>query len=207
MPSSTSSSNLESPQGPWLRVWVVGLLLALAVIAGFELTFRYFGQQSGIASSAPLWSYHRDRLRDAGPNTIALLGASRMQLGFVPDAFLAVHPDFEIVQLAIAGDGPVAALRDLARDESFHGLVICSVSARLLQPSRWEDQQSFVDYFHGKWGIGERASLLLAVPLQEKLRVFGPRSGGRALFADLAGTLVRPFTNSSRKLYHCSNKY
>ena len=191
MLSSTSNSNVLGPRGPWRKVWTVGLLLALMMLGGLELSFRYLGQEPTIVSSAALWSYHRERARHAGPNTIALLGASRMQLGFVPEAFLEVHPSFSLVQLAVAGDGPFAALRDLAHDETFRGLVICSVAARMLQPSRWEDQQKFVEYFDKKWGPGEQISLLLSVALQERLLILGPRLGARQIFGAHTAGQVR----------------
>lgn len=184
MPSSTSSSDPHQPTavgGPWLGIWVTGCATAVLVLAGMEYLWRHRGHEPGIVPGVELWCWQRDRARDAGRGTVALLGASRIQLGFVPEAFAEVHPDVETIQLAIPGKGPFAALRDLADDESFAGLAICSVTALTLQPFDLEAQQDFVDYYHTQWGPGAKASLLLSTALQERLVVLQPQTRGYEL--------------------------
>jgi hypothetical protein len=48
--------------------------------------------------------------------------------------------------LAIAGTYPLAALRDLGLDESFHGTVVLDATVDSLRVSRIEDQQPYVDH-------------------------------------------------------------
>ncbi len=158
---------------------MTALLLTAGALAALEIEWRRLGHRPAVVDGEDLWSYHRERLEGAGRDVVALLGSSRMQIGFIPAVFADVRPGLEVVQLAVAGAGAFATLRDLAKDDGFAGLVICSLSARTLQPTRHEDQQFYVDYYHRAWGPGARAEVILATPLQERLVILQPHLGAQ----------------------------
>jgi len=173
-----------TPSGPWGRVWITTLVAAALLLGGLELFWRSRGYLASISSYEPLWSFHRERLIGTDRSMIALLGGSRMQIGFRPEAFHEVLPDIGLAQLADAGKPAFATLRDLARDESFRGLVLCSMPEISTVPG-WNDQAALVRYFHQQWTPGEKYSLLLSVPLQAELALLQPRLRGAKLVGSL----------------------
>lgn len=175
------------PRGPWVRVWALACALVLGHLTTLEVFWRNRGHEPSVLPSMQLWCYHRERVQDAGHETVAVLGASRMQAGFVQEAFLEVRPDVELVQLAVPAKGPVASLAELADDESFRGLVICSIEEVSLQPVYHNDQMPYIAYWREKWGPGKKVSLLLAAAFQEWLVQLQPRLGGEHLVKALAG--------------------
>lgn len=166
------------PRGPWKRVWILACALIVFEIGGLELFWRMQGHRPSISPSMELWCYHRDRLHNAERDTIAVLGGSRIEVGFDQDAFLKAHPRYEVVQLALPGKGPFATLADVAADESFRGTVICSLEEVATQPSHLADQDPWVSYYRQKWGPGKKASLLISVVPQNTLAQLLPRLGG-----------------------------
>ena len=179
------------PRGPWGRVWLVGCLVALALLSALELFWRSRGYMAGITADEPLWAYHRARLEGAGRDTVALLGGSRMQVGFRPEAFRVVHSGVATVQLAVAAKSPFATLEDLAADPSFRGIVVCSFPEVTSLPG-WAGQEDYVRFYREEWGPGEEYSLLLASGLQERLVLLQPRLGGEKLVESLRAGRLPP---------------
>ena len=190
----------REPVAPWRKVYGVAGVVLLVLFAALELFWRSQGHTPGVSESIELWAYHRDRATGADRNTVVLLGASRMQIGFAHEAFLAEHPDTELVQLALPGRGPMATLRDLAEDESFRGTVLCAVEEISMQPNHNKPQDTYVSYYHKDWGPGKSVSLLLSTMLQERLAMLQPRLGGEqlALFL-MRGEL--PLVNYTKTLF------
>jgi hypothetical protein len=180
VPARRTERAVVEPRGPWGRVWLMGCLVALALLSGLELFWRSRGYIAGITAEEPLWAYHRARLEGAGRDTVALLGGSRMQVGFRPEAFRAVHPAVATVQLAVAAKSPFVVLEDLAADPSFRGIVVCSFPEVTSLPG-WAGQEEYLRFYREEWGPGERYSLLLASGLQERLVLLQPRLGGEKL--------------------------
>jgi hypothetical protein len=60
-------------------------------------------------------------------------------------------PAYKPIMLADNGRYPLAALRDLAADEDFHGVVVCDIDARGLSSYYDDMQQPSVEYFHKQW--------------------------------------------------------
>jgi len=173
------------PRGPWGRIWLEVSIATLAVLVGIELFWRDQGHTPSVAANVALWSQQRDRLQGAGLDTVALVGSSRIQTGFVPEVFHEQHPDIETVQLALPGMGGFATLRDLAKEESFRGVVLCSMDARTLRPSKLEGQERFVKTYHSLWGPGEAVNTELSLMLQESLVLLRPPLRGEQLVAAL----------------------
>lgn len=173
------------PRGPWGRIWLEVSVATLVVLVGLELFWRSWGYVPSVAASVGLWSYQRDRVQGAGLDTVVLVGSSRVQTGFVPEAFQDEHPDIQTVQLARPGTGGFATLRDLSREQSFRGVVLCSVDARTLRPSQLEGQEEFVKSYHLLWGPGEEVNVTLSTLLQENLVFLRPPLRGESLVVAL----------------------
>lgn len=173
------------PRGPWGRIWLEVSVATLVVLVGLELFWRSRGHVPSVAASVGLWSYQRDRVQGAGLDTIVLVGSSRIQTGFVPEVFHEEHPEHQTVQLALPGTGAFATLRDLSREQSFRGVVLCSMDARTLRPSKLEGQEGFVRSYHLLWGPGEKVNVTLSTLLQENLVILRPPLRGEQLVVAL----------------------
>ena len=142
-------------------------LLALALLAGLEALWRARGFRPSGTDDRDSWFRQRERLsgREAR-GTVAVLGESRMQLGFVPSVFRERHPEREIVNLAFAGTAPMATLQDLAEREPFAGVVLCSAQPQYYLPERWRDQEGLAAAFRAEWGFRRRLALEVRTCLQ-----------------------------------------
>ncbi|MBP7745296.1 MAG: hypothetical protein KA383_04135 [Phycisphaerae bacterium] len=129
MPSSTSSSEPQTPRGPWGRTWLLAGLLTAGLLGGWELYWRTQGFFPTRVSDEPLWLLAREKLT-AAERPIALIGASRSQVGIDLDVF-AARTGVRPVQLGICYSSPTPVLRELAEDATFAGLVICDVTPLL----------------------------------------------------------------------------
>lgn len=120
-----------------------------------------------------VWSYWRSRASGADRGTIVVLGSSRMQLGFEPNAWTQKLPQTRVVNLAINGTQPVASLEDLAADKAFKGTVLLEVPAEIVG---WhlESQQGFVDYYHREWSSRKAPECMMKAFLQEHLVSISP---------------------------------
>ncbi len=186
-----SAPGERAPEGPWRRTWVLALAIFLGVPGGLELSLRFLGHEPSVIEGPPLWAFHRARLRSPEPNSIVLIGMSRIKYGIDTEVFRKRYPDHEIVQLAIGGSGPVAALRDLAETEDFRGTVICSATAYSLDRATWDEQESYIRYYHSKFNLNARVNQGISAGLQDRLVILNARLNLKALVAGLLG--VRPF--------------
>jgi len=175
VPSSTSSSSERAPAGPWRLTWLAALLVAGAAFGGLEALWRSRGHRPSVVDDADLWACHRRRVYGRGHRIVALLGASRMQLGFDTRAFRERFPHYRLVQLAIGGDHPIAALQDLARDPAFNGVVICAMTAAGFRRRARDEQQDYVDHYHEHFNTNARFNRLIAALLQGHLVFIHPR--------------------------------
>lgn len=127
MPSSTSSSDARLPGGRSRRILAAGLTLVLAMSAAYELVLRARGFLPSINDDVQLWSLTRSEVGRDDSDEVVLIGASRSQADIDGPSFASLFNGRKPRQLAIAGASPIPVLDDLARDESFKGLVICDV--------------------------------------------------------------------------------
>ncbi len=130
MPSSTSNSDQTTKSqwltSPWGRVWLATLTLTLGMVLGWEGYWRYKGYVPTIKDDWDMWAAVRRQANREGAQAVALIGASRIQLGLHPDAFEAAT-GIRPLMLAIDGSSPLPILADLAADPRFTGSVICSL--------------------------------------------------------------------------------
>ena len=174
MPSSTSNSDSanRTPALKWSRVWIGACSLAFAMVLSSEGFLRANGHRPSVVDDPLLWSYHRRQVSDHR-SQVVLLGGSRIQLGFATKVFHKRFPTHLIAVLAIDGRPPIAALRDLAADESFRGTVICSMTVWGFLSTTWEQQQEYVDQFH-KSHLNQMLEPVLKSWLQNRLVVLNP---------------------------------
>ncbi|MEN6424777.1 MAG: hypothetical protein ABFE13_05410 [Phycisphaerales bacterium] len=176
MHSSTSSSDLVWPEGPWLKTWLLAIALAVAAVAGWETALRHRGHRPTIVDDEALWASQRDRIYTTdGQKAIVLIGDCRIQLGLVPQVLRDSFPGHRVVQLAIQETSPIATLRDLAADQRFDGIMICGLDARLLCRDMWDTQQHYVDYYHKAYHWNTRLNRFFATLAQKTLVSLHPR--------------------------------
>ena len=103
------------------------------------------------------WSTHREQVSESSEQQVVIVGSSYMQMGFSTDTFRRMHPDTQLTQLAVSGGGnALPVLRDLAMDDSFHGIVICSLREAWLTSVDAFEQKSYVDYYRKKYTFADK---------------------------------------------------
>src|SRR5436309_284771 len=131
MPSSISSSDVGGvPRRRWATAWALAFVVATAIVGAAEYRWRALGYVPNIRDSAELWSIERDRIYATKKIPLVLLGASRIEYGVDMQQLKQLLPRYQPVMLAYNGHYPLAALRDLANDDRFHGVVLCDIDAR-----------------------------------------------------------------------------
>jgi hypothetical protein len=161
----------EKSSPKWFVTWLAALGATLLAWGAFEWTWRVKGYQATVMDSKDLWAQHRSRAsKPAPPLRVALLGASRIQYGMSPDVFRgeakklgkAVDP----VMLALNGQYPLAALRELAHDERFNGLVVVGIDAMGFDKITWEMQAETVHYYEKEFNPARELHRRLLTRLQ-----------------------------------------
>lgn len=174
MPSSISSFNDRVFSGQWGRTWIAALFAVALVLGGMEVYWRSGGHVPGVVDDMELWSLHRSRVRGGEDDAIVLLGASRIQLDLSMEVLREIFPDSNILQLAIDGKHPLAALRDLAENTEFSGIVLCSITSMGFQRQFRDDQQDYVAYFRKTSTVNRRLNRLISSFIQEHLVIVDP---------------------------------
>ena len=202
MPSSTSNSNQRAPRGHHAATWALTALLAAVIFAGGEWALRRRGFVPSVTDDRALWAHQRDRLRTGETGkTVVVLGTSRM-LRFQPKVLADACPGTDAVLLGVAGQHPLATLRDLADDENFRGVALCEYRPDTYGTALQEDQQRWVDFYHrtyghlGRWqaAAGKWAEL----QLQRRFAILNPRIGVRYA---VRGRLHRPEMYKALQLF------
>lgn len=156
--------------------------------AGLETFWRARGHRPSATDSADLWSFHRARISLGGERSVVLLGASRIQVGIVPEVFEERFPDHRLTQLAIPGRAAVAPLLDIADEPSFRGVLVCSFTASHFQQEFWSDQQHYVDHYHQRYAWHRGYGTLVQALLQETLAISNPQlRSDKVLYAIASG--------------------
>jgi len=138
VPSSTSSSRPNAPDGPWGRTWTLALVSALALMISYDLAWRSRGHRSWPGNDNDLWSLARSSI---GPESVIVLGASRTLAGVDP-AVLAERLGKPVAQLSINGASPLPILEHLAADESCQNTVIVGVAPGVVFDSARRSERS-----------------------------------------------------------------
>ena len=156
------------PQQPWRGIAVIVVLVVIAATAAWEFYSRSIGYAPTLNDNEDLWTLARRKVK---PESIVIIGDSRAWFDVDLDEIqkgLGKRP----VELAMPGSCGYPVLADLAKDENFHGTIICSVVPRLFfaPPGTppMERGEKAVRRFHAQT-LAQRASQYLAMPLEERV--------------------------------------
>jgi hypothetical protein len=154
------------PPAPWRGISVLVTIVVITATTAWELYCRSIGYGPTLNDNEDLWTLRR---RAVAPESIVIIGDSRGWYDVDLDEIqkgLGKRP----VQLAMGGGCGYPVLADLAKDETFHGTIICGVVPRLFfAPAGtppMERGEKAVKRFHSQTPA-QCASQYLAMPLEE----------------------------------------
>ncbi len=104
-------------------------------------------------------------------------------------------PTHDVVQLAVAGTAPLAALEDLARDPLFQGVVLCDIHAGGFLKRNHDRQQDYVNFYHEQWRADRHWNFQARLAFQQRLVLLSPQVGLTAVARHLLsrGRLPPPY--------------
>lgn len=187
------------------KAWLGGVLLFPVLLAVIEVVARGAGYQPSVQDSKALWAMHRDAVRENGPQSVVLLGASRMQLDVDPEILQDALEGKRVFMLAIDGRPPMATLEHFAGDDTFRGTVVCSFTAQWIQPNWWEMQASLLRYWTNEWSVGKRVVLLLHLSLQETCTVLSQGMGVGSFKNRLGGLPYSHYVTTRPSRYNAAD--
>jgi len=125
MPSSISSSDFVRPipSIPWRGITAIVVFVVVAAAMAWEIYVRSIGYGPTLNDTEDLWVQARRRVK---PDSIVIVGDSRPVFDLDLDELekgLGKRP----IQLALPGSCAYPVLANLTNDESFHGIIICSI--------------------------------------------------------------------------------
>jgi len=171
VPLSISNSKDRIPQHfkgqLWLRTWLLTMALVLSCLRGWETFWRLQGYIPTVEDDWGLWATIRRQANHQPGGTVAMIGASRIQLGLQPDVF-SLATGIRPLMLAIDGNSPLPVLENLAADPEFSGLVICGLLPQWLaeeKPTSRRATKWIRKYKRQKWS--ERIETRLSTRLQQ----------------------------------------
>ena len=146
-PSCDSETANKQPSRSWLLIWSTTILLFCAIVTFCESAWRELGYSPSAVDSPALWTFWYDRAVSNGPQTIVLIGSSRIQAGTSTVVFRKRLPRYGVYQLAkYASGSPIGVLRKLSADDRFNGIVICGMIEPFLSKQLWDDQRTLFEY-------------------------------------------------------------
>jgi hypothetical protein len=182
MPLSISSSDSgHSTRWRWATAWALAFIVGVAIVGAAEMHWRALGYVPNIRDSSELWSIQRDRVYSAKKIPFVLLGASRIEFAIDTKRLTELLPHYQPVMLAQNAHYPLAALRDLANDERFHGVVLCDLESGGLYKMYTDMQQPLVDYYHRQWSPSWHLHRLLLTAWQRRAVIADPDLGSVAV--------------------------
>lgn len=159
----------------WLLTWLLAAAITVTGWLAFETYWRGQGYRPTVMDSMDLWSLYRARaVKAAPPLRVALLGASRIQYGLSPSVFRDEARNTDPIMLAVNGHYPLAALRDLAMDEKFKGVVIVGIDSRGMDKRVWEMQEKHVQQYRHDWSPSREVHRRLLTYVQQRAIVGRP---------------------------------
>jgi len=163
VPLSTSNSNIRLPVLPWGRLWLFTLCMVAICLGSYEMLWRWRGFVPMPRDDMGLWLLQRNKVRPHDREQVVILGASQSQSDYELDTFERLY-GHRPMQLAVFSSSCLPVLDQLARDESFQGIVLVDVvywaCYEGMYPSpRDERQQRYVNKYDSRsagWWLEEQ---------------------------------------------------
>lgn len=159
----------DIPTQPWNRIFLVALLLAAALLAGWELYWRAYGVTPVYRNSDGAWAQQRRRINEGEGGRTVLIGSSRVLFDVQLPVWEKITGERPI-QLALEGTSPVPVLEDLAADPDFTGRVLVGVTPGLFFSGR-ATRGDVIEYYHDQ-GPSQRSGHWLSQHLLEPWLAF-----------------------------------
>lgn len=182
MLSSISNFNPDfketsAPKLAYGKLAAVAFLTAALLLIGAEHKLRQKGYTQALEDTQLFWAVKRSQVYSKnGRKKLVIVGASRSQLGLVPDVLRQEFPDMDIVHLALDGKLPYSTLKDLAEDPKFDGWILCDCPIwGIIDESQKPDVEYYHRYFDSFWGqlgiMDRKTNALIKAWLQERFVV------------------------------------
>ncbi len=153
----------------------MGIIVAILCLGFLEVLWRHRGLIPTIVDDPSLWSCYRRKVEKSDLNTVVLLGASRMQLGFSTQTFNEMFPKHRIFQLSIGGEQPLHTFKDLAENENYKGIIICAIIESAFNEDNWNKKQEYVNYYHNQYNLNNMINRAIATYIQSHIVLINPR--------------------------------
>jgi hypothetical protein len=193
MPASATIRSLPRESGScFWQIWLLAGAIFVASIGGLEAFFRSSGFRATVADGPDLWYFWRQRADRNDGRVVVLLGTSRMKADVSPRT-LEQALGMRAVQLAVGGTrSPIGILRDLAADQHFRGIVVCSLFVPFIDRTRWSDCDTFLKYRPAH--LAPHIDTILSLRIRSELAVLNARLSLRSLFINWSksGRLLPP---------------
>lgn len=170
----------------WRVTWLTLCILLVVFFGGYEYALTRMDYRSSVTSSKDLWAWQRNAVRHQ-ENVIAIVGASRIQLGLNTEWLRQQLPNKNIVGLTLNGRYPMQTLEGLANDEAFNGTVIISLVAQALEPDYWEMQKTYNEHYQQSSHY-KRVEAWLRANVQHRLRLLNGELNLKAIIDSVEKT-------------------
>ena len=171
---------IKVPSGSNYRILLLTLGLILILVLSIEAYYRHLGCWPSVVDNQVFWAIHRNQVYEKdGKKRLVIVGASRSQLGLVPEVLEAEFPGYKVVHLAIDGVISYEVVRDLCQDKNFNGIILWdAVAYHILPVPQSRQDKRYVDYYHKEFkkfaALEKRFNTAVAAWLQSKFVVLAP---------------------------------
>jgi hypothetical protein len=179
----------DIPPQPWRRVFIVAVVLAALMLAGWEAYWRAYGALPTYRNSDGEWAMQRRRVDAGEGNKTVLIGSSRVLFDVQLPVWEKIAGERPI-QLAIEGTSSVPVLEDLANDPGFTGRLLVGVAPELFF-SGFALRGNVVNVYH-KQGPSQRIGNWLSMHLLEPYLAFDGRDFALATVVRRQAWPLRP---------------
>jgi len=150
----------------WKKTWVCAAVVVVCVLFAAEITARALGDLPGVEDDAALWAHWREQAEGAGPETVVIIGTSRLRTDIDLEAWREEFPGRRVIMLAIDGSYFFPVLEDLAADENFRGVVLCDLKFPTVNDAV---TLRYLDHYHHQWNAFEKFKRNAGTWLQMRL--------------------------------------
>jgi hypothetical protein len=175
------------PEGPWGATLLLALVLFAGGVALIERAWRRYGMvpSATSAGSMDLWDYERGRVHPLFRKSLFLVGGSRLLCDVDVGVLSKQLPHYEVAQLGVMGDPPLATLWDLAADERVHdAVIIVEVAEHSFERANWDKQEKWVRHSNESRNLAAGFEAHARALVESHLVVANPATGLQNLLED-----------------------